>query len=125
MTWVFLGFIYSRVQWKRSAHRGLFQVREIPSHFLESFAVLFGVAEIQEMLVTAMPGLEAHRMLDLTPVLLGSPGDFLNISKHSIDISAIDTVKPFVTIQVPRVDRVGGGCTEADFSAGLGRLKIF
>ena len=39
-------------------------------------------------------------MFDWTPVLLGSPGDFLNISKHSIDISAIDTVKPFHGVEI-------------------------
>jgi hypothetical protein len=54
---------------------------------------LFGIAVIQEVLVTAMPGLEAHRMLDRTPVLLGSPGDFLDISKHPVHISTIIVIR--------------------------------
>ena len=82
---------------------GFLQIFEITADFFEPFAPVFGIAVIQKMAVTAVPGLETEGMFDGAPILFGASGDFLDVSDDAVDVFAIAAIEPFDAIEITQM----------------------
>jgi hypothetical protein len=83
-----------------------FQISEVTTDFLETFAPFLGIAIVQKMAITAVPGLEAERVFDGAPVLFRATGDLLHVSDYTVHIFAIAAIKAFHGIKVKQVPAI-------------------
>ena len=80
-----------------------FQINKIAPNFFNPIPILFCVAIIQKMLITAVHGFEPEGMFDGTPMLLGACRDFLDVGNRSVDIAAVSAVQSFDGVEITKV----------------------
>ena len=69
----------------------------------QPFLKSLDITIFEEVVITTMGGLDSPDMLNRTPVLLGTGGNFPSIGGETISVSAVEAVELFNNVQIGEI----------------------
>ena len=79
------------------------QILEVTTHFVDFFAIGVGIAVRKKVRIPVMRVLNSPRVLDRTPVLLGSSCNLGDVCQNSVPVRAVQAVKAFESVQISQL----------------------